>query len=133
MLIAFTQFEETQWDETETFSSDTYGNYQTWRKQNEGKWFEDAVECKFEQVENHTDAMLELDHIENEKYKITEKYALEMCHLVGISCIDGLEFQGHFDLESNYVTYDYQSDKAEFSFRLMDDVLEYKGKKTRQW
>ena len=52
-----------------------------------------------------------------------------MCQLLGIPCTEGLEFQGYFDLESNYVEYDYQSDKAEFSFRLMDGELEYKGKK----
>ena len=73
--------------------------------------------------------MLDLDHIENEKYKMTWKYAHVMCHFLGIPCIEGLEFQSRFDLESNYVLYNYQSYKTEFSFRMMDGVLKYKSKK----
>ena len=129
LLIVFTQIEENQWEEIEIFSSDEYGNYQTWCQQNGGEWFEDTIECKFEHVKDHAKAMSDLDYIENEKYVMTGKYADAMCQLLGIPCIEGLEFQGHFDLESNYVEYDYQSDKAEFSFRLMDGELEYKGKK----
>lgn len=129
VLIEISLNEEISWKGIETFSSDEHGNYQTWCKQNEGEWFENTFECKFEHSEKYANAILDLDYIENEKYKITGKYTLAMCQLVGIQCIDDLQFQGHFDMEDNYVRYDYQSNKAEFSFRMMDDVLEYKGKK----
>ncbi|MCH9659236.1 beta-lactamase family protein [archaeon] len=129
LLIAFTQIEGTQLEKMETFPSDKYGHYQTWCESNQGEWFDDTIECKFEHEKDHAKAMMDLDYIQHEKYTIPEKYVLDMCHLLGITCMDGLQFQGYFDFYSNYLTYDYQSDKADFSFRLMDDVLEYKGKK----
>ena len=129
LLVAFTQIEETQWEKMETFPSDKYGHYQTWCESNQGAWFENTIECKFEYEKDHTNAMLDLNYIQNEKYTMPEKYVLPMCHLLEITCIDGLQFQGYFDFYTNYLTYDYDSNKVDFSFRLMDDVLEYKGKK----
>ena len=73
LLIVFTQIEETQWEGIETFSSDEYGNYQTWCEQNGGDWFEDTIGCKFEHGKDHTKAMSNLGYIENEKYVITGK------------------------------------------------------------
>ena len=129
LLIVFTQTEDPLWEKMETFPSDKYGHYQTWCESNQGEWFEDTIACKFGHEKDHIKAMQNLDYIQNEKHTIPEKYVLDMCHLIGITCIDGLQFQGYFDFYTNYITYDYESDKADFSFRLMDDVLEYKGKK----
>lgn len=59
---------------------------------------------------------------------ISGKHAESICEIMEISCPENPEFEGHLNLDTNYIHYTYITKDQHYLFRISDDKLEYNGK-----